>query len=253
MARIIAVASGKGGVGKTTTSVNLSTILAEMGFRVAVVDGNLTTPNLGIHFGIPLYPVTIHDVVKGNADIYDAVYVNNNGLKIVPGSISVDDLLTAPYGLGSALESLVKTNDIIILDCAAGLGNEAKESLKIADELILITQPDFPSVTDALRTKKVADGFGVKTTGIVINRHGSAGNLTDEDIEDLLDAKVVSVIPEDRHLQDSIACKRPLVNHKPTSPASKAFLALASHVSGEEIVHEEEGFLDRLFSFFGLK
>ncbi len=254
MARIIAVASGKGGVGKTTTAVNLGTLLAEWGQKVTVVDGNLTTPNVGIHLGIPLYPVTIHDVIRGNASLNDATYVNTNGLRIVPGSISVDDLLSSPYGLESALREINDKNHIVLLDCAAGLGNEAKEALKTADELILITQPDFPSVTDALRTKKVAESYGTKIMGVVLNNYRASGALTKEEIEEMLDAKVIVSIPEDGSVHESLAVKRPVVHHKPSSPASKAFHDLAFHVLGAPKEEEpEESFLSKILSFLGFR
>ena len=91
MTRIIGVVSGKGGVGKTTMVANVGTALAKMGKDVIVLDANLTTPSLGMHLGLPLYPVTIHDVLKGRASIKDAIYVHDSGLKIIPAGISLRD------------------------------------------------------------------------------------------------------------------------------------------------------------------
>ncbi|MBS3051549.1 MAG: P-loop NTPase, partial [Candidatus Aenigmarchaeota archaeon] len=72
MTRIIAVVSGKGGVGKTTMVANIGTALSKLGKNVIILDANLTTPSLGMHLGVPLYPVTLHDVLKGRANIKDA-------------------------------------------------------------------------------------------------------------------------------------------------------------------------------------
>lgn len=249
MARVIAVASGKGGVGKTTTTVNLGTILAEWGNRVTVIDTNLTTPNLGIHFGIPLYPMTIHDVLRGDIDPQDAVFVSHNGLRIVPGSISVDNMVTPPVELEGVVKALGRESEIVLLDCAAGIGNEVREALKTADELVLVTQADLPSVIDALRTKKVADKYGVKTIGVVINRHGAAETMSGEEIADMLEAPVITYLPEDRAIQDSIAAKKPAVYHRPSSPASKAFMSVAAHLTGRHVETQSEGLIEKLLGW----
>ena len=248
MTRVIAIASGKGGVGKTTTSVNLGTLLADAGRRVTVVDSNLTTPNVALHLGVPLYPITLHDVIQGRAEIQDAVYINHNGLRIVPGSLSVDDLLSPPYGLGEAIDGL--DSDIIILDCAAGLGSEAKESLSIADDLIIITQPDMPSVVDALRSKKVAEGFDVNILGVVVNHYGAAASLSNQEIQEMLELPIITTVPEDKNVQESIALKMPAVHKRPESPASKAFSKLASHITGEPTYEKsQDGFIEKLLSW----
>src|SRR3989344_4670562 len=92
MTRIIGVVSGKGGVGKTTMVANLGTALAKMGKNVIILDANLTTPSLGLHLGVPLYPVTLHDVLKGRANIKDAIYMHESGVKIIPAGISLRDM-----------------------------------------------------------------------------------------------------------------------------------------------------------------
>ena len=76
MTRIIAVVSGKGGVGKTTMVANIGVALAKMGKNVIILDANLTTPSLGLHLGVPLYPITIHDVLKDQKNISDEIARN---------------------------------------------------------------------------------------------------------------------------------------------------------------------------------
>src|SRR3989344_7937334 len=123
MTRLICVCSGKGGVGKTFLTANLGVALAEFGKDVAIVDANLTTPNLGLHMGIPLYPVTLHDVLKGNAKISDAIYEHESGLKIIPAGLSLKDLRGVDArDLSNAVIDLLGTIDIVILDASAGLG-----------------------------------------------------------------------------------------------------------------------------------
>lgn len=89
MGKLIVVSSGKGGVGKTTTCVNLASALVHKGLDVVLVDGNLTTPNVGLHLGLTKFPITYNDVLKGNANIEDAIYVHPLGFKILPGSLSM--------------------------------------------------------------------------------------------------------------------------------------------------------------------
>ncbi|MBI4174544.1 MAG: AAA family ATPase, partial [Candidatus Aenigmarchaeota archaeon] len=125
MTRIIAVVSGKGGVGKTTMVANIGTALSKMGKNVIILDANLTTPSLGMHMGVPLYPVTLHDVLKGRANIKDAVYKHESGVKIVPAGISLRDMRGVDSkDLPNALLDLLGSAEIILLDAAAGLGRE---------------------------------------------------------------------------------------------------------------------------------
>ncbi|HLD41440.1 MAG TPA: P-loop NTPase, partial [archaeon] len=79
MTTVVSIVSGKGGVGKTTTTLNLAAALAERNHYVTAVDGNLTTPNIGLHLGIQLFPTTLHDVLQGKTDITKAVYIHESG------------------------------------------------------------------------------------------------------------------------------------------------------------------------------
>src|SRR3989344_7669295 len=89
--RFIGCLAAKGGVGKTTSSINLSAALGVFGKSVIIVDGNLTTPNVGIYLGIPIAPITLHDVLRGKNEIEEAVYNHRDNVKIVPASIALKD------------------------------------------------------------------------------------------------------------------------------------------------------------------
>src|SRR3989339_743502 len=92
MSRIITITSGKGGVGKTTTSINLAAALNFFGKDVIIVDANLTTPNVGLHLGAPIVPVSLNHVLLGKAKVSDAIYEHESGTKIIPSSLSVKEL-----------------------------------------------------------------------------------------------------------------------------------------------------------------
>ncbi|MFH1229697.1 MAG: cell division ATPase MinD [Candidatus Aenigmatarchaeota archaeon] len=251
MTRIISVLSGKGGVGKTTLVSNLGTSLAKRGKDVIVLDGNVTTPNLSLHLGIPFYPVTLHDVLKNNVPIESAIYHHyETGLKVVPASLSAE----AVKGIDierfqSVLLKLLGKSDIVIVDAAAGLGREAMSAIDVADDLIVITNPDLPSVTDALKTIKVAQDNNTRILGVVVNRvRGLKHEMSMEDIRSMLEVPIISVIPEDLWVPRSIAKRIPVVHHRPNSKASLEFQRLAAKIVGEswESV-KPKSWVDRLF------
>src|SRR3989304_1975926 len=92
MSKIIVITSGKGGVGKTTTAINLGAALNYFGKDVLIIDGNLSTPNIGIHLNSPEVPIDLNNVLKGEAEPFEAVYKHESGMKIMPSSLSVKEL-----------------------------------------------------------------------------------------------------------------------------------------------------------------
>src|SRR3989344_7495282 len=95
MSKFILITSGKGGVGKTTAAVNLATAMNYFDEDVTLVDVNLTTPNVGLHLGAPVVPVTLNHVLSGKADLVDAIYEHESGAKVIPASLSIKDLESA--------------------------------------------------------------------------------------------------------------------------------------------------------------
>src|SRR3990167_445433 len=126
MAKLLTIISGKGGVGKTTTAINLGAALNSFGKEVIVVDANLTTPNVGLHLGAPIVPVNLNHVLLGKAKIADAIYEHESGTKIIPSSLSVKELRRLNHRkLKDVGRSLRRMADYVIYDSAAGLGEEA--------------------------------------------------------------------------------------------------------------------------------
>lgn len=234
MARIISVVSGKGGVGKTTTAANLGAALVERNKKTVVVDANLTTPNLSLHLGIPLYPITLHDVLKRKAHISEALYIHPSGIRVVPASLSVEALrgLNASK-LSKALNDLLDT-EIILIDGAAGLGKEAISAIEASDEVIIVTNPELPAVTDALKAIRIAEKTGAKILGVVVNRvRGHKHELDSGEMQSILEYPIIGFVPEDMEVAKSISMKMPVVHHSPKSKASHEFKRIAASIVGE--------------------
>lgn len=254
MARVICVSSGKGGVGKTTVTANLGLALTELGYRTMVVDANLTTPNLGFHLGVPLFPKTLHDVLKGEARIEEAIYYHPSGLQVVPAGISIEDLKgTRADKLSKAVLSLIGDHDIVFLDGAAGLGKEPLAGFEAADELLVITNPNLPAVTDALKAIKISEELGTHVLGIVVNKvKGHGSELTLQDVEAILGYPVIAQIPNDERMDIALAAKSPIVTHAPNSPASTELRKLAASLVGVQWkppASSNFAFLTKLFGF----
>lgn len=250
MAKIISVISGKGGVGKTTTVSNLGAALVKRGKSVILIDGNVTTPNLSLHLGIPFYPITLHDVLKRKIPIESAIYEHSSGMKIIPASLSADAIKDVNIEkLEGVLLNLLGRADIIIVDSAAGLGKEALTAMKLADELIVVTNPDIPSVTDALKTIKIAEENGIKVLGVVLNRFkGKKHEMPISEIRSMLNTPILTIVPEDSSIPISIKNRKPVIHHRPNSGASIAFKKLASKIIGEpfEEIRKEKSWFERL-------
>jgi len=234
MTRLIILTSGKGGVGKTTLSSNLAAALTDFGEKVIVMDANLTTPNLGLHLGMHLTPNTLHSVLKGESRLKDAIYPHPYGFKVIPASLGLNDLRGVDVGrLPEISLNLIGKADYVILDCAAGLGREAISALSASDEAIIVTNPDLPSVTDALKILNIAKETNVKIIGVVINRvKGNPSELTRNEVRSLLKIPVIAEIPEDSNIALSIAVKKPLIKFSPRSPAAVEIKRLAARLSG---------------------
>ncbi len=248
MGRVIAFISGKGGVGKTTIVSNTALALNELGKNTVVVDGNVTTPNLSMHLGIQFYPITLHDVLKGNFSINEAMYIHPSGLKVIPGGIGIKDLEGINLDLlPDSIYSLSEESDYILIDGAAGLGKEALKAMEIADDIVIVTNPDLPSVTEALKVKKIAEEFDTNVMGVVVNRIArKKTELTDNEIKGLLELPILGKIPEDPAIPQSIHKKMPVVHHKSNSPASIAIKRFSANMIGEELNLKSPGIFQRI-------
>jgi septum site-determining protein MinD len=229
---------------------NLGAALVKRGKNVIILDGNVTTPNLSLHLGIPFYPVTLHDVLKSKIPIESAIYHHESGLKVVPASLSYEAVKDVDMERFQAvILKLLGKADIVIVDSAAGLGKEALSAINVADDLIVVTNPDLPSVTDALKTIKIAEERGTKILGAVVNRiKGLRHEMSLNEIKSMLEVPIIAAIPEDLAVPRSIAKRIPVVHHKPNSRASLEFHRLAARIIGEPwTAIKRKSWIDRLF------
>lgn len=245
MAKLITVTSGKGGVGKTTTAINLAAAINGFGKEVIVLDANLTTPNLGLHLGAPIVPVSLNHVLFGKARIADAIYEHESGTKIVPSSLSIRDLRRI-NGNGKLKEigrKLKKISDYVIFDSAAGLGDEAIAALDAADEIVIVTNPEIPAVTDALKTSKLAEQLGKEVKGVIVTRvRNSKCEMPISNVSEMLELPILGVVPEDENVPVSVTMKDALVHTHPRSRASRAYRQIAAKIIGKNDYVEKRGF-----------
>lgn len=233
MVRIIGVISGKGGVGKTTIVANLGLVLAsEFKKEVVIIDCNITTSHLGLYFGLHDTTTTLNNVLRNEAIIEDAMYVHESGLKIVPASLAVHDLVGVDIVmLEKTIERLFGKADFVLLDSAPGLGRETYGTIIASKEILLVTIPYSPAIIDLIRCNQVVKEFGQKVLGIVVNMvTGDKYELTSGEISSIVGIPVIASVPYDKNILKSIALRIPLIVYKPKSRASKEFIKLAKRI-----------------------
>ncbi|MFA4953628.1 MAG: cell division ATPase MinD [Candidatus Pacearchaeota archaeon] len=236
MKKVIVITSGKGGVGKTTTAINLGAAMNYFGKDVLVIDGNLTTPNVGIHLGSPEVPITLNHVLSEKAEAEEAVYEHESGLKIIPSSLSIKELKKIkPERLKDFKKDFEELSDIILVDSAAGLGNEAISTIKMADELIVVTNPEMPAITDALKIIKLAEELNKPILGAIITKvRKNILEMQPESVREMLEVPILGMVPEDIMIQKSLSLKDSVVHTDPKSKSARAYKEIAAKLLNVE-------------------
>ena len=231
---VYALASGKGGVGKTTSTINLGAALRAAGHDTVVVDADLAMANLGAMVDVLSGP-TLHDVLAGEAALHDAlVWLPRDDpptrsppdegphLVAVPGSRSLDAFAAAdPGDLGGVLRSLAEAADFVLCDTGAGLSHESAVPLGVADGVVVVTTPDPVAIADAKKTIDFAAHAGGTVVGTVLTH---AGEETDVSLlADDLGVEMLAVVPD-----TDAAGDEPLVESAPESYAADAYERLAA-------------------------
>jgi flagellar biosynthesis protein FlhG len=243
--RVIAVASGKGGVGKTNVAANLAVLAARSGHRVLIIDGDLGLANVEILFGIkPRFH--LGHVLDSDIPVSEVMAQGPAGVKVLPAGSGAQQLSRLDNAqrlrLVTALDQLEDQFDVIFLDAGAGIGDNVMFFVGAAQEALLVVSPEPTSLTDAYATIKVlCQDAGVRFFDVVVNQ---AGNETmAHDIFDklsaiagrFLDARIrwLGWLPRDENVHRAVMAQRPLVELFPSSPATRALQAVA-----DTLLHE---------------
>jgi len=155
-----------------------------------------------------------------------------------------------PRNISNAILDLLGTTDVILMDCAAGLGREALSALEASDEVLLVTNPNLSSVTDVLKASKLASDLGIKIRGLVVNRiTGKKHEMRINEIKSMLpNVEILAEIPEDIKVHESISRATPIVKYAPNSKVSRNIRKIAAHIAGKAY-EEERPWYRRLFGF----
>jgi len=231
MARVYAIASAKGGVGKTTTTANLGATLAGTGAEVVVIDGDIGMANLGAALGVRPHGATLHDVLSGEVEPAAAAYEGPAGLTVVPGDTSLEAFAAAEPQQLSAVVAAFGDADYVLIDVGAGISHETSVPLSLADAVVLVSTPERDALVDTEKTRQLTERLGGLVAGAVITRTDEATPI-EEVISGTLTAEVLATVPEDEAVRESIAVGEPLVSYAPHSDAATAYRRLAAELTG---------------------
>ena len=259
MSEVIVITSGKGGVGKTTTTANIGTGLAQLGKSVVLIDTDIGLRNLDVVMGLENRIVyNLVDVVEGNcrtrqAMIKDKKYPN---LYLLPSAQTRDKTSVTPEQMKALVDELREDFDYIILDCPAGIEQGFKNAITGADRAIVVTTPEMSAVRDADRIIGLLSAEEFKKIHLVVNRIRmdmvQAGDmLSVDDVIEILAIDLIGVVPDDEEIIVATNVGEPVVGTN--SKAGQAYLNICKRVTGEEVPIMEfapDGFFKKLAKLF---
>lgn len=239
--RTIGVVSGKGGVGKTVVTLNLGAAMMDVGRQVIVLDADAEMPNVGLQLGMYSQPTSLRQVVEQDIHVMSAMQVDkDSGLRVIPTSLSREPVDT------EAMEALNMIPDdyVVLIDSPPGYERPVERVIETCDELIFVTTPEIPSVTDTFKLYQEARKKGKNVLGVVINMYDSPKkHLSVAEVEGALEMPVLGVIDDSALVQKSIFDNQPVVSMRPHAKPSRAFKQIAADMTGERY---EVSLFDRL-------
>ncbi|MBM7097990.1 MULTISPECIES: septum site-determining protein MinD [Alteribacter] len=264
MGEAIVVTSGKGGVGKTTTTANLGTALALNGKRVCLVDTDIGLRNLDVVMGLEnriIYDLV--DVVDERCRLHQALIKDKRfeSLSLLPAAQTKDKSAVEPAQMKKLVEELKQDYDYVLIDCPAGIEQGYKNAVAGADQAIVVTTPEISSVRDADRIIGLLEKEDVSAPRLIVNRIRphlmKTGEAIDVDeIVSILAVDLLGIVADDDDVIKASNAGEP-VAMDPKSRASLAYRNIARRISGESVplmsLDEDKGMLTKVKKFFGMR
>lgn len=240
--KVLVITSGKGGVGKTTTTANLGTALAMMHKRAVLVDTDIGLRNLDVVMGLENRIVfDIVDVANENCKLRQALIKDKRfeGLYLLPAAQTRDKTAITPHQMKNLTNELRKDFDYILVDCPAGIEQGFKNAISGADDAIVVATPEVSSIRDADRIIGLLEAAGLHNSRLILNRLRSRmvkrGDMMDiDDIIDILSINLLGVVPEDESVIISTNRGEPAVLEN-SSRAGEAYRNIAKRITGEDV------------------
>lgn len=241
MSEVIVVTSGKGGVGKTTTSANVGTGLAKLNKKVVLIDTDIGLRNLDVVMGLENRIVyNLVDVVEENCRIKQALIKDKRypNLYLLPSAQTRDKTSVSPEQMKKLTDGLREEFDYIILDCPAGIEQGFKNAIAGADRALVVTTPEVSAIRDADRIIGLLEANEIKKTDLIVNRirmdmvkKGDMMSL--DDVVDILSISLIGAVPDDENIVISTNNGEPLVGSD--TLAGKAYMNICKRVMGEDV------------------
>ncbi|MDO7786253.1 septum site-determining protein MinD [Desulforamulus aquiferis] len=264
MGEVIVITSGKGGVGKTTTTANIGTGLAATGKKVCLVDTDIGLRNLDVVLGLENRIVyDIVDVTSGVCRIRQALIKDKRfeGLHLLPAAQTKDKTAVNPEQMMVLCEELKKEFDFVIIDCPAGIEQGFKNAIAGADRAIVVTTPEVSAVRDADRIIGLLEAAELRDPKLIINRlrpkmvkHGDMMSI--DDMIEILAIDLLGVVPEDDQVVVTTNKGETVVRDE-KSQSGQAYRNITRRILGESVplmnLEEPGGFINTLRRMIGLK
>jgi septum site-determining protein MinD len=260
MSEVIVITSGKGGVGKTTTSANVGTGLAKLGYSVVMIDTDIGLRNLDVVLGLENRIVyNLVDVVEGNCRAKQAMIKDKryNNLFLLPSAQTRDKTSVTPEQMKKLTEELREEFDYIILDCPAGIEQGFKNAIAGADRALVVTTPEVSAIRDADRIIGLLEANNIGRTDLIVNRLRMdmvkrGDMMSTDDVVDILAVNLIGVVPDDERIVVATNQGEPLVGDD--SLAGTAYMNICHRILGEEVpfldLNVNESFWKKLGNLF---
>ena len=264
--KVIVITSGKGGVGKTTTSANIGTALAKAGSSVVLIDTDIGLRNLDLLLGLENRIVyTLVDVVEERCKLKQALVKDkkNPNLCLLAAAQTRDKSAVSADQLKAITEELKEDFDYVLVDCPAGIEQGFQTAVAGASEAIVVTTPEMSAVRDAdriiglLEAREEIESYKLLLNRVRPNLIKTNDMMSVEDVVDILSCSLIGIIPEDTGIITSTNKGEPIVNDE-KSLAGRAYLNVAKRIQGEEVpfldIDEPKNIIAKIKKFFaGLK